>query len=499
MHPSLGSSTLLSTDRETLRLELLASARDVLQETRLSHHRQRTLESALSCLSHRASTLASLPPPPPPSSSSRGLFSLLQANTNPSPNPGAVPMNLASLLLATQQMHSSSSIVDAHNAILSHSLGEQEARLASLRARDTMNGSSVPTSCSVWNDFRFAPHAPQRHPPYFDHIVQAHVEESLVARRDRQVQLLAGLDACLRRDSLVAPYPCAADIASHQKPPNNRFLPIQQSPPSSCAPVPTPDSRRGSTSVVTRTSTASAVPVQSNGSEPDPAQGIPLAPSLAPFHPPSDPIVETLRALGSNQRLRTDPYIDCLSFSRSHNHKDGNTLHKRWKKHLRVSSSASSPNSDDAGTHALEPFPEKVHRLLTDAEHDEALAAIVSFLPHGRAFRVHQVEQFVTDILPQYFHQTKWSSFTRQLNLWGFSRLYQKGGSVKTSGGGTAFYHELFLRGCPDLCLYMKRVGATSRNPMLRKKLLAAKPPAAGGAEQSQSVDPDFDGMPPAR
>lgn len=498
MHPSFGSSSVLfPADRETLRLELLASARDVLQETRLSNHRQRTLESALSCLSQRASARGGLPPPSPSTSSSLGLFSLLQANTNTSPR-AQVPLNLASLLLTTPQVPPSSI-----NAVLSHSLGEREVRQASLRVGNN-NGTSPTTSCSVWNDLRFAPHASQRHLPYLDRIFQSHLEESLMARRDRQAQLLAGLDACsLRRDSL-APSSCASaiDMASHQQHSYAGFLPIQESP-RSCAPVPTPDSRHGTATIVTRTSTATSVPVQSNCSEPGSAQGPPLVPPLATFHPSPDPIVETLRALGSNQRLRTDPYIDCLSFSRS-NHKSGNTWQKRWKTLRRVSSASASitgkNSSDDAGTHALEPFPEKVHRLLTDAEHDDALAAIVSFLPHGRAFRVHQVDQFVTDILPQYFHQTKWSSFTRQLNLWGFSRLHLKGSSAKTgSGGGTAFYHELFLRGCPDLCLYMKRVGATSRNPTLRKKLLAAKPIAGGAEQHPPPVDPDFDAMPPAR
>src|SRR3569832_1442622 len=64
------------------------------------------------------------------------------------------------------------------------------------------------------------------------------------------------------------------------------------------------------------------------------------------------------------------------------------------------------------------------------------------------------MEPFVEDVLPKYFTNiTKWSSFSRQLNLWGFMRVT----AGKEAG---AYYHELFLQGRPTLCGYMRRVGA---------------------------------------
>jgi hypothetical protein len=63
-----------------------------------------------------------------------------------------------------------------------------------------------------------------------------------------------------------------------------------------------------------------------------------------------------------------------------------------------------------------EPFPEKVHRMLTDAE-KEGNEDILSFYPHGRSFGIHKQDRFVSEILPRYVKQSQMSSFQRQLNL----------------------------------------------------------------------------------
>jgi hypothetical protein len=67
-------------------------------------------------------------------------------------------------------------------------------------------------------------------------------------------------------------------------------------------------------------------------------------------------------------------------------------------------------------------FPWKVHAMLTVAEEDD-LERIVSWLPNGRSFKVHNQERIVKEILPRFFKQTKYKSFQRQLNLWGFKRI----------------------------------------------------------------------------
>ncbi len=95
------------------------------------------------------------------------------------------------------------------------------------------------------------------------------------------------------------------------------------------------------------------------------------------------------------------------------------------------------------------PFPLKLHELL-DKVHEEGQQHIVSWQPHGRAFVVRQPKTFVEDLMPRFFRQTKLTSFQRQLNLYGFSRLTRG-----PDAGG--YYHELFLRGKPHLTRRMIR------------------------------------------
>ena len=54
-------------------------------------------------------------------------------------------------------------------------------------------------------------------------------------------------------------------------------------------------------------------------------------------------------------------------------------------------------------------------------------------------------------MVPKYFAQKKYESFTRQLNGWGFKLLHQAGNDFN------AYYHECFLRGLPQLTIRMKR------------------------------------------
>lgn len=118
-------------------------------------------------------------------------------------------------------------------------------------------------------------------------------------------------------------------------------------------------------------------------------------------------------------------------------------------------------------------FPVTLHFMLNELKSD-GLDHIISWQPHGRCFVVHKQTLFVETVLPMWFRQSKFASFQRQLNLYGFKRLT----SGRDKGG---YYHELFLRGKPHLA-----------NKIPRTKL------KNDGARKSTSpeTEPNFYGLP---
>lgn len=97
-------------------------------------------------------------------------------------------------------------------------------------------------------------------------------------------------------------------------------------------------------------------------------------------------------------------------------------------------------------------FPAKMHSILSRPD----LADIISWMPHGRAWRVLKPREFEVRVIPTYFEHAKFSSFIRQANGWGFRRITQ-------GRDRNAYYHELFLRGLPHLCKKMKRPGVSEK------------------------------------
>lgn len=64
-------------------------------------------------------------------------------------------------------------------------------------------------------------------------------------------------------------------------------------------------------------------------------------------------------------------------------------------------------------------FSEKVHHMLSQPVYERD----VSWMPHGRAFKVHRPASFEKHICPRYFGHGRYSSFLRQLNDHGFKHL----------------------------------------------------------------------------
>jgi hypothetical protein len=82
--------------------------------------------------------------------------------------------------------------------------------------------------------------------------------------------------------------------------------------------------------------------------------------------------------------------------------------------------------------------------ILTSDDH----ADTISWLPHGRSFIIYKKKTFAATVLPKFFKATKFTSFTRKLNRWGFTRV-TRGPEMGS------YYHRQFLRDSPELCLRM--------------------------------------------
>jgi len=93
--------------------------------------------------------------------------------------------------------------------------------------------------------------------------------------------------------------------------------------------------------------------------------------------------------------------------------------------------------------HKRFPFPRVLYQMLMKAE-SMNFSEIISFLPHGRAFIVRDKSRFERMVMPKFFSHKSFKSFRRQVNLYDFKRL-------RNEECSTAYYHEAFLRGRPDL------------------------------------------------
>lgn len=89
----------------------------------------------------------------------------------------------------------------------------------------------------------------------------------------------------------------------------------------------------------------------------------------------------------------------------------------------------------------------------------------ISWLPHGRGFIIKDKKRFAAEVLPKYFGESKYTSFTRRLNRWYFT--IQAHGHKKAS-----YYHPQFIRGDTRSCQEM--IPAPQRKNSRAKKALAA-------------------------
>ena len=80
-------------------------------------------------------------------------------------------------------------------------------------------------------------------------------------------------------------------------------------------------------------------------------------------------------------------------------------------------------------------FPAKLHKLLSQSE-EENYSHIISWLPHGRAFKIHDEKEFIEKVACRFFRVTNMANFKQQLSYYGFQKV------VSNILDVDAYFHE---------------------------------------------------------
>jgi len=105
-------------------------------------------------------------------------------------------------------------------------------------------------------------------------------------------------------------------------------------------------------------------------------------------------------------------------------------------------------------------FPRRLYKML-QSESGRSSPDMISWSESGGAFRIANVSIFSSLVLPMYFRTSKFSSFQRNLNLYGFHKIRR--------GPDTDMYaHPAFLRGRPELLSQLKKSTHTTADNKTR-------------------------------
>ena len=90
-------------------------------------------------------------------------------------------------------------------------------------------------------------------------------------------------------------------------------------------------------------------------------------------------------------------------------------------------------------------FSEKLHAVLANKN----LQSIITWLPSGKSFCILDKDRFTRQVLPAYFREAKFESFSRRIKRWGFRKMHTTG--LKQ----VVYTHDLFQKDRLDLCRKM--------------------------------------------
>ncbi|GAA5866360.1 hypothetical protein JCM8547_000752 [Rhodosporidiobolus lusitaniae] len=146
----------------------------------------------------------------------------------------------------------------------------------------------------------------------------------------------------------------------------------------------------------------------------------------------------------------------------------------------------------------IKPFISKLNHVL---KHPESYADVLVWDGTGDAFIVHHCARFHDEVLPKLYGHSQSTSFTRQLNVYGFRRLTTTELSARIDVPSTANYsgwiHPLFKRGADSATLQtmMPRPSRARQAAKEEKESRKAKEREAGSGGgmggEKEEYDPD--------
>ncbi|GAA6041031.1 hypothetical protein JCM8097_004684 [Rhodosporidiobolus ruineniae] len=130
-------------------------------------------------------------------------------------------------------------------------------------------------------------------------------------------------------------------------------------------------------------------------------------------------------------------------------------------------------SEDKAGVGIGGSFVYNLHKLLLDP----ALQDYASFSDDGESFTVHDPTSFAAHALPLYYRHKNFSSFYRQLNMYGFLKLNKVRRGGRKTDDSWSFSHEHFHRGdLPSLALIRRKQTASEPKTVRINNKSSAEP-----------------------
>ncbi|KAI8338183.1 HSF-type DNA-binding-domain-containing protein [Chlamydoabsidia padenii] len=111
--------------------------------------------------------------------------------------------------------------------------------------------------------------------------------------------------------------------------------------------------------------------------------------------------------------------------------------------------------TNSKGNNSNNTFVHKLHAMVGDIQYQHLIAWTYS----GSSFIVCNITEFSRDVLPKHFKHNNFSSFVRQLNMYGFHKVNKSPRGHRTLAENQIweFSHSKFLRGRADLLDEIKR------------------------------------------